>query len=66
MKKILSLVYITLLSAVVFAQDSGMGNHNGNSSANYSISGTQMLLIAILLVLIVAVILLVFNTRRNR
>lgn len=48
------------------AQDNGMGSHNGNSSGNYSFSGTQMLLGAILIVLIVAVVLWVSNNRRNR
>ena len=35
------------------AQNNGMGNHNGNSYGNYSFSGTQILLGAILGVLII-------------
>ena len=52
-EKVSMLTTAFVLSLEVFAQSEGMGTHNGNSSGSYSFSGTQMLLVAILLVLII-------------
>ncbi|MES2331098.1 MAG: hypothetical protein V4539_15955 [Bacteroidota bacterium] len=65
MKKILGLIVVTTLSTMAVAQDNGMGNHNGNSSGNYSFSGTQMLLGAILLVLIIGGVVWFLNNSRK-
>jgi len=66
MKKLLILTTAFVLSFAAFAQNEGMSNQNGNSSGNYSFSGTQILLGAILLVLIIGGLMWFFNNSRKK
>ncbi len=63
MKTLIILCAAFTLSVSAFAQD---GRMMGNNNGNYSFSGTEMLLGAILIILIVAVLVWVLDSRRNR
>ena len=66
MKYLLILIAALALCTGLFAQDGGMMRNNGNGNGNYSFSGTEMLLGAILIVLVVALLVWVLSKRRNR
>ena len=63
MKKLMILIAALTLSVGAFAQD---GRMMGNNNGNYSFSGTEMLLGAILILLVVAILIWVLDSRRNR
>lgn len=63
MKKLLILIAALTLSVGAFAQD---GRMMGNNNGNYSFSGTEMLLGAILMLLVVGILVWVLDSRRNR